>query len=114
MAQRDLGGARRLLRKPGVSCDAAARPERQFETRFELEEGNGAILEFLADDALGAPAEAIAVERDGAFKVADAEGDKRDARLHAFSAAMLARRDNSFALGSAWPNEPSGMSPTGT
>ena len=42
--------------------EALARPERQTKTRLEVEEGDGAVLELLADDAVRREAEAVAVE----------------------------------------------------
>ena len=49
----------------------------------EIEERHRPVLELLADDTLGLPAEAVAVEADCSFEIGYAEGDQRDARLHA-------------------------------
>jgi hypothetical protein len=59
-------------RDPGVVREALARPERELETALELEKRHGAVLEFFADDALGLPAEAVAIEPHRALQVVDA------------------------------------------
>ena len=59
-----------------------------------------------ADDAARREAQAIAVERDGALEVVDAERQQRDARLHAASFAVAAS-----ASGSATRSPPARRSP---
>jgi hypothetical protein len=66
----------------GIVRQAAARPQRQAQTALEVEERHRAVLVFGADDALGIPAEAVAVEADGAPEVVHGKSDERDARLH--------------------------------
>jgi len=43
---------------------------------LQIEEGDRAVLELLADDAFGAQAEAVTVEVDRALQVADAQRDQ--------------------------------------
>ena len=68
---------------PGVMGKAGARPDRQLEAVLEVEEGDGAIFELLADDAGGRQAKSIPVERDRALQVVDTERDQRNAWFHA-------------------------------
>ena len=51
---------------------ARARPHRETQARLQIEEGDGAVLEFPADDAFGGKAEPVAVEGERAFEVVDA------------------------------------------
>src|ERR1043165_8917702 len=77
----DVGRDRLAGGQPRVVRQALARPEREAQAVREIEERHRAVLELLADDALGFPAEAVAIEAHGAVEIGDAERDERDARL---------------------------------
>jgi hypothetical protein len=62
--------------QPGVARQALARPQRETQARLQIEEGDRAVLELLADDAFGAQAEAVTIEADRALQVADAQRDQ--------------------------------------
>jgi hypothetical protein len=68
--------------KSGVMRQTGTRPERQLQARLQVEEGDRAMLEFPADDALRAEAESIAVEPHRPVQVVHPECDERDPRLH--------------------------------
>jgi hypothetical protein len=63
--------------------DAVARPYPELQPALQLEERDRAVLELLADDALGLQAQAVAVEPQRPLQVVHAERDERDPGLHA-------------------------------
>lgn len=75
VAQRELGRAATAERDAGIVRDVAAREERQLQARLQVEEGDGALLELRAEDALGRETQAVAIEADGRFEIVDAEGN---------------------------------------
>ena len=62
--------------------EARARPDGEAQATLEVEECDGAVLELLADDALGREAEAVAVERDRAMQVVHAQREHGDPWFH--------------------------------
>src|SRR5438128_2156246 len=82
VADGEVGRARRLGRQAGVAGDAGPRPERELQAGLQVEEGDGAVLELLADDALRRQAEAVAVEAQRPLQVVDAQGEHGDPRFH--------------------------------
>jgi hypothetical protein len=82
MRDADVGQARPTDRQAGIARETRARPERQLQTVHQVEERDRAVLEFLADDAFGFPAQAVAIEADGLFEVADAERDQGYPRFY--------------------------------
>jgi hypothetical protein len=42
---------------------------------LHIEEDDGAVVEFLADDAFGLHAEAVTIEPEGLLQIVNAEGD---------------------------------------
>jgi hypothetical protein len=62
--------------------DAFAEPEPELQARLQVEENDRAVLELLADDALGRQAQAIAIEAERPLQVVDADRDQGDPRLH--------------------------------
>src|SRR5438309_8009524 len=79
----ELGCAPRTDCDARIMGEARARPERELESRLQIEERHGAMLELGADDAFGVQAQPVAVEPQRALEVVNAQGDERDARLHA-------------------------------
>src|SRR5688572_23104339 len=65
----------------GVVGNTLPRPERELESRPEIEEGNCAMLELGADDAWSDEPKTVAVKPKRPLKVIDTERNKRDARL---------------------------------
>ena len=59
--------------------------ERQDQPARELEEGDGAVIELLPDDALGRQAEAVAVVGRGALEIVDGQGKQGDLGLYVVS-----------------------------
>jgi hypothetical protein len=78
----DIGRARLADRQAGIARETRARPERQLQAVHQVEERDRTVLEFLADDAFGFPAQAVAIEADGLFEVADAERDQGYPRFY--------------------------------
>jgi hypothetical protein len=70
----------------GVVGDVGAFEDREFQAAGEIEEGDRAMLELAADDALRRQAQPVAVEFQRRLEVIDAEGENGDTRFHfAFS-----------------------------
>jgi hypothetical protein len=78
----ELGRALRAHRQARVVREALARPERQAQATVQVEERHRAVLELLADDALGVPAQPVTIEAHRALELIDTEREQRDARLH--------------------------------
>src|SRR5262249_3077078 len=81
VAQRDRTYAKRYA-DGGVVGQVFARIERQPQSRFEIEEDHGAVLELRTYDALGGPAEPVAIKLQRALQVSDTQREDRDARFH--------------------------------
>ena len=62
--------------QPGVARQALARPQRETHARLQIEEGDRAVLELLADDAFGVQAEAVTVEADRLLQIVNRQGDQ--------------------------------------
>ena len=60
------------------------RPKGEFQAGLQIEEGNGAVLKFGADDPLRTPPQTIPIKRHGAFEIIDPEREDRDGWIHAF------------------------------
>ncbi len=75
MADGELDRAGCFHRQTGVRREALARPQGQLEARLQIEESDSAILELAADDSLGAEAQTVAIERDGALEIIDPQGE---------------------------------------
>src|SRR5438094_4691119 len=86
-----FGRALRRHADAGILREARSGPERELESRLQIEERHGAILELGADDTFGVQAQPVAVEPQRALEVVNAQGDERDARLHALQVARLQR-----------------------
>ncbi|MNT93368.1 hypothetical protein D3C72_2348250 [compost metagenome] len=59
-----------------------ARPDCQLQSGLQVEEGHGAVLELLADDACGGQAQAVAVEAHRTLQVIDTQRDQRNPGSH--------------------------------
>jgi hypothetical protein len=57
-------------------------PKRELQPGLQIEEGDRAVLELLADDAFRRKAKAVAVETHRALEIVDADGKDSDARFH--------------------------------
>src|SRR5205823_6405287 len=79
----EFGCALRSDRDACILREASSRPERELEARLQIKESDRAVLELRADDAFGLQAHSVAVEPQRALEVVNAQGDERDARLHA-------------------------------
>ena len=77
VADREFGCAAGRKGEPCVVCDVVAVEEGELESGLEIEEGDGAVFEFRADDTFGGEAQAVAVEPQGGFKIIYA--DRQDA-----------------------------------
>ena len=75
VADGELERAGCLQGQAAVRGEALAWPQGQLQSRAQVEEGDRAILQLRADDALRAESQAIPVERDGALEVIDPEGE---------------------------------------
>src|SRR6185503_11365876 len=53
-----------------------------LQTLTQLEEDDSAVLELLANDAVGRPAQAVAVEGQRSLQIVDTQGDQCDPRFH--------------------------------
>src|SRR5690606_16918078 len=84
VTQRQLGRARVGDGKPRIVCDTGPGPERDLQPVLEVEEHDGTMLVLRSDDALGLPAQAVAVEGEGALEVAHPESDYGESRSHRF------------------------------
>src|SRR5215211_6100317 len=74
VAEAELRRAALGLRDAGIPREVASLPDGEDEAVLQLEEGDGAVLVFRADDAVGGQAEAVAIERDRSLQVVDADG----------------------------------------
>jgi hypothetical protein len=81
----------RLQRQATVGHQTLARPQRQLQARFQVEECDGSVLDLRTNDSFRCEAETVSVEGHGAFEVVDSEGNERDVRLHGVSAVCLRR-----------------------
>ena len=78
----EFGGAAGLQGDVGVPGDIFSGPKAELEAGLKIEEGDSAVFVFGADDALGGPAKAVAVELQGGFEIVHAEGDEGDSWFH--------------------------------
>ena len=58
------------------------RPQRKLQALAQLEEDDRAVLELLADDPIGRPAEAVPIEGQRSLQILDTQGDEGDPRFH--------------------------------
>ncbi len=82
VADGELERAWRLHGHAAVRREALAWPQRQLQPRLQIEECDGSVLELRADDALGAEAQTVSVERDRALEIIDPEREESDVRIH--------------------------------
>jgi len=66
---------------PGGSIQVGLRPDAEFRTAEQIEEGGSAVFEFAADDTVGRRAEAVAAKGKRAIKVRDAARDDGESAL---------------------------------
>ena len=62
--------------------DVVLRPDRELDPSGQLEEGNGAVLEFAADDAFGRQSETVTIECERPFQIGHTEREDRYTRFH--------------------------------
>src|SRR6476659_3921576 len=70
---------------------APAGPEGKLQTRFQLEECDRAVLEFIAHDSIARQAEAVAVEPQRFLEIVHPKRDESDSGLHTARSCCTAR-----------------------
>jgi hypothetical protein len=87
-AQAELGGAGGSRQQACVLGEVGAFVQAERQARFEGEEGDGSVgagdlvVELLADDAFGLPAQAVGVEDHRLVEIGYRMGDEADLRSH--------------------------------
>src|SRR6188768_3979256 len=82
VAKREFGRAWRAFRKRRVVGDAPSQPDGELYARLQVEEGDGTVSEFGADNTLRGEAKPVAVEPEGPLHVVYADGDDGDPWFH--------------------------------
>src|SRR5439155_13346616 len=89
VADGEVGRAGRLDGQAGVAGDAGSRPDGELQAALQVEERDGAVLELLADDAVGRQSEAVPVEPERPLQIVDAQGEHGDPRLQRAASSPL-------------------------
>ncbi|MNN73098.1 hypothetical protein D3C81_1891880 [compost metagenome] len=82
MAEAEFAGTGRCECYTAIVYQAGTRRQGQFQPGLQIKEGDSAVLKFLADDAFGLQAQAVAIEMQRSFQIVYAQGDDADTRLH--------------------------------
>jgi hypothetical protein len=75
MSDSEFGGTDAAHGKTAITENALTWPQCQLQPVLHIEEDDGAVVEFLADDAFGLHAEAVTIEPEGLLQIVNAEGD---------------------------------------
>src|SRR5215469_14575354 len=82
MAERELGGAPGGCRDARIKAEVRTREKSKLHAMLQVEDNNGAMLEFGANNAFGFKPESIAVELERRLQVVNSQCDHSDSRLH--------------------------------
>jgi hypothetical protein len=78
VAERELRGASRAKGNFGFMGERCAGPNGQLQTMLKIEEGDSAMLELRADDALRRQTESIPIKLQRSFQIIDTESNHGD------------------------------------
>jgi hypothetical protein len=78
----EFGRAAAGLSDAGVMGDVGAFEDRELQAVPQIEEGDSAVLELLADDAFGRKPQSVSVEFERRLQIIDTKRDDTDASFH--------------------------------
>src|SRR3989442_10239668 len=102
MADGKFGGTFRTFRNLCIIRNVVSRPNCEFQTGEQIEEGNGAMLKFSPHNPLRRQAKPAPVECKRPFQIVHAKGENCDSWFHCFSSKSFHKVQSMQSIGVAW------------